>query len=561
MDKNENLTQLGRHLVDMPVEPRLAKMLIYSVIFKCLDPVLTIVAILAYRDPFLLPSNSSQRILAGNIRKNFSANSFSDHMILLRAFQAWQESKLSKTERSFCNKNFISSATMEMVVDIRSQLLAHLRACGFVKTRPPGDIRQLNANANNWAMIKAVMTVGFYPNIAYINKPNLAIRTRKEKKVILHQSSSLRDPGFHNARNASLRKVPSNWLIFEELSRAGTIYNIRGATCVSPLTVSLFVDPSNINSFEKFEENKMAELCLNQWVIFHDSLQLTSSIVQLREKINNLILKKITFPYRNFVVQEEALINLVTVILTKEDGNLNLVAPPGIGARPKVLLHSNYPTVNDVMKHTQPKSKYSNWNFKNVPEVICFKKFNVPIYNQYTPHRVNTELPEINDPLACSKEPLADLSFPPENFLYSANPLVNFPSSNSVDSQPPFPAFDLTTINQSLLMMSLYNDPEVKPDYLTPQFFQNSNVQDDFDQNGVNVVEDGEVEGACALPPINTRIYPNEWINTYCNPAFTSYFIIKAGGMKSVDISISKKTWIFSPQTERKLLKLIQVRK
>lgn len=49
LDENEQLTQLGRHLVDLPVEPRLAKMLIYAVIFKCLDPVLTIVSLLAYR--------------------------------------------------------------------------------------------------------------------------------------------------------------------------------------------------------------------------------------------------------------------------------------------------------------------------------------------------------------------------------------------------------------------------------------------------------------------------------------------------------------------------------
>lgn len=49
LDANEDLTALGNHLVDLPVEPRLAKMLIYSVIFKCLDPVLTIVSTLAHR--------------------------------------------------------------------------------------------------------------------------------------------------------------------------------------------------------------------------------------------------------------------------------------------------------------------------------------------------------------------------------------------------------------------------------------------------------------------------------------------------------------------------------
>lgn len=39
----------------IPVEPKLGKMLIYGAIFNCLDPVMTIVAGLSVRDPFLMP--------------------------------------------------------------------------------------------------------------------------------------------------------------------------------------------------------------------------------------------------------------------------------------------------------------------------------------------------------------------------------------------------------------------------------------------------------------------------------------------------------------------------
>lgn len=99
-------------------------------------------------------------------------------MIVLKVFQSWQDARHSKSERNFCNKFLISSATMEMIVDIRSQLLAQLRATGFVRTRPPGDIRELNMNSNNWALIKAILTVGFYPNIAYVKKDSAKIETK-----------------------------------------------------------------------------------------------------------------------------------------------------------------------------------------------------------------------------------------------------------------------------------------------------------------------------------------------------------------------------------------------
>lgn len=39
----------------LPMEPKLGKMLIFGVIFNCLDPILTIVAGLSVRDPFLTP--------------------------------------------------------------------------------------------------------------------------------------------------------------------------------------------------------------------------------------------------------------------------------------------------------------------------------------------------------------------------------------------------------------------------------------------------------------------------------------------------------------------------
>lgn len=51
LDSNEELTELGRHLADLPVEPHLGKMVLNSIVLKCIDPVLTIVCSLAYKDP------------------------------------------------------------------------------------------------------------------------------------------------------------------------------------------------------------------------------------------------------------------------------------------------------------------------------------------------------------------------------------------------------------------------------------------------------------------------------------------------------------------------------
>lgn len=51
MDQWEDLTELGCHLADLPIEPHLGKMVLYSIVLKCLDPILTIACALAYKDP------------------------------------------------------------------------------------------------------------------------------------------------------------------------------------------------------------------------------------------------------------------------------------------------------------------------------------------------------------------------------------------------------------------------------------------------------------------------------------------------------------------------------
>ena len=54
-DRDDKLTPLGYHLAALPVDPRLGKMLLLGAVFRCLNPILTIAASLAYRSPFVSP--------------------------------------------------------------------------------------------------------------------------------------------------------------------------------------------------------------------------------------------------------------------------------------------------------------------------------------------------------------------------------------------------------------------------------------------------------------------------------------------------------------------------
>ena len=61
---------------------------------------------------------------------------------------------------------------------LRTQLLGQLRASGFVRARGPGDIRDLNTNSENWAVVKASLCAGMYPNIIKVDRRKRQLTTQ-----------------------------------------------------------------------------------------------------------------------------------------------------------------------------------------------------------------------------------------------------------------------------------------------------------------------------------------------------------------------------------------------
>jgi hypothetical protein len=51
LDTWEDMSELGIHLINMPVELKFAKMIFFSIAMKCLSPILVIVSTLTTQDP------------------------------------------------------------------------------------------------------------------------------------------------------------------------------------------------------------------------------------------------------------------------------------------------------------------------------------------------------------------------------------------------------------------------------------------------------------------------------------------------------------------------------
>jgi ATP-dependent RNA helicase YTHDC2 len=50
LDTWEDLTEIGNHLVNFPVELKYGKMILYSIVLKCLNPILIITSALSVNE-------------------------------------------------------------------------------------------------------------------------------------------------------------------------------------------------------------------------------------------------------------------------------------------------------------------------------------------------------------------------------------------------------------------------------------------------------------------------------------------------------------------------------
>ncbi|XP_049871809.1 3'-5' RNA helicase YTHDC2-like [Pectinophora gossypiella] len=396
----EDLTEIGQHLLDLTVEPKLGKMLLYACVMKCLDPILTIVCSLANKEPFQISMNPENRKKGSTARKEFSAESYSDHMALLRAFQAWQTARANGTERAFCSKNLICGATMEMIVGYRSQLLAQLRALCLVKARGSGDIKDVNLNSEKWHVVKSVLVAGLYPSIARVDRDSSTLRTSKEVKVAFHPSSTLNRGGGFAASQKSIQTLPTDWVVFEEISRAGRFCFVRCNTLVTPLTVALFGGPLRLppgaltqranppglssDSDSEADENNSspdtAVLTLDDWMAFTADASDAISVYYLRQKLCALVIRRMSNPAKPMTPLDEQILSTVVHVLGSEEKNVGLNQPSGIGQRPKPLTvdspnwrmrvedeqyrHDNkfYP---QYQNHSQQQMEFGNNSYQN----------------------------------------------------------------------------------------------------------------------------------------------------------------------------------------------------
>ncbi|KAI1815171.1 P-loop containing nucleoside triphosphate hydrolase protein [Poronia punctata] len=175
LDDEGLLTRLGRKMADFPMDPPLAKVLIYSVDMGCSDEILTIVAMLNMGTVFYRPKEKQTQ---ADQKKAKFHDPHGDHLTLLNVYNAWKQSGFSSP---WCFENFIQFRSMKRAKDVRDQLLKIMQ-----RYRHP-----VVSCGRDTQKVRQALCSGFFRNAAR-KDPQEGYKTLVEgTPVYLHPSSAL----------------------------------------------------------------------------------------------------------------------------------------------------------------------------------------------------------------------------------------------------------------------------------------------------------------------------------------------------------------------------------
>lgn len=195
------LTRVGRQLAQLPVDPRLAKMILSAVNFGCVYEMMIIVSALSIQDPRERPQEKQQ---ASDEKHRRFADKKSDFLAFLNLWYYLQEQQkeLSKNQfRRQCQKDFLNYLRIREWQDIYHQIRLTVREMGL----------PINSEKAEYQQIHTALLSGLLSHIGL-------------KEVEKQQYLGARNAHFAIFPNSVLFKKQPKWVMAAELVETSKLW-------------------------------------------------------------------------------------------------------------------------------------------------------------------------------------------------------------------------------------------------------------------------------------------------------------------------------------------------
>ncbi|KAJ3082419.1 hypothetical protein HK102_001713, partial [Quaeritorhiza haematococci] len=223
VDGQEQLTPLGRVLADLPLDPWIGKMVLQSVIFGCLDPILTVAASMGMGRGIFAIHPEERAAAREHIARFFTLGCGSDQLTVLNAFLAYKKftrsgsngpsgflTSSSGQTQNFLRSNYLHRVSLQNLDRSRQQLLSVLQNGGFLdrgnsdgrdgRNRRasnygglPGDPRlggeKFNTHSEDQGLLRALLCAALFPNVAEASDKDV-FRAKTENRLFITGGSA-----------------------------------------------------------------------------------------------------------------------------------------------------------------------------------------------------------------------------------------------------------------------------------------------------------------------------------------------------------------------------------
>jgi pre-mRNA-splicing factor ATP-dependent RNA helicase DHX16 len=184
LDSNGAVTKLGRRASELPLDPRLSKVLLAADSLGCVDEVITLVAMVQEAGTlFFAPKD--KKVAAEHAKARFTSTTASTGGDLIAFLNVWNEFVENDYSVLWCRDNFVQYRCLNRVRDVREQLV---KLCERV------EIFESSCGVHDYQKILKAFTSGYFANVARLNRDGQTYRTLKQGlSVHVHPSSCLRE--------------------------------------------------------------------------------------------------------------------------------------------------------------------------------------------------------------------------------------------------------------------------------------------------------------------------------------------------------------------------------
>ncbi|MCV7096123.1 ATP-dependent RNA helicase HrpA [Mycobacterium kubicae] len=212
-DQQGTITDLGRRLARLPVDPRLGRMILQADVEGCVREVLVLAAALTIPDPRERPADREEAARAQHARFADETSDFLSYLNLWRYLREQRQTLSRSAFRRMCRNEYLHFLRIREWQDLVGQLRSIARDLGINESDEPADA----------AVVHAALLAGLLSHVGMRREDGREYLGARNSRFVL-------------APGSVLTKRPPRWVVVAELVETSRLYG-RTAARIQPEVV------------------------------------------------------------------------------------------------------------------------------------------------------------------------------------------------------------------------------------------------------------------------------------------------------------------------------------